>query len=42
MARPKSKAYEAPEEQLRLFPEVSGNALNGLGEAARRRPTPIY
>lgn len=24
------------------FPEVSGNAINGLGETARRRPTPFF
>ncbi len=29
-------------DQLRLVPEVSGNAINGLGEPAPRRPTPIY
>jgi Pyruvate/2-oxoacid:ferredoxin oxidoreductase delta subunit len=34
--------YQPPEAQRRLFPEVSGNTLNGLGEADRRRPTPIY
>jgi len=25
-----------------LRPEISGNAINGLGEARRRRPTPVY
>jgi epoxyqueuosine reductase len=30
------------DEQRALLPDVSGNALNGLGEAARRRPTAIY
>jgi Pyruvate/2-oxoacid:ferredoxin oxidoreductase delta subunit len=29
-------------EQLALMPEVSGNAVNGVGETDRRRPTPIY
>lgn len=29
-------------EQLALMPEVSGNTVNGVGEACRRRPTPIY
>ncbi len=29
-------------EQMALWPEVSGNAINGLGEAARRRASPIY
>jgi hypothetical protein len=26
---------------LALRPDVSGNAINGLGEAAPRRPTPV-
>ncbi len=34
--------YRPPAEQLALFPEISGNSLNGLGEAVRRRPSPIY
>ncbi len=34
--------YRVADEQLGLFPEVSGNAVNGLGERARRRPTPVY
>lgn len=34
--------YEPSQEQLALFPEVSGNALNGLGETQLRRPTPLY
>ena len=34
--------YEPPEEQLRLFPEISGNKVNGLGETERRAPSPIY
>ena len=29
-------------EQRALFPEISGNAVNGLGEPAVRRPSPIY
>ena len=36
------RPFEPPEEQLRLLPEISGNALNGLGELAPRRPLPIY
>lgn len=35
-------AYQPNPEQLALFPEVSGNAINGLGESAVRRPTPVY
>ncbi len=34
--------YEAPEVQRRLFPDITGNAVNGLGEEARRSPSPIY
>lgn len=30
------------DEQMRLWPEVSGNAINGLGEASPRRPSPVY
>lgn len=29
-------------EQLSLFPEISGNTINGLGEAQVRSPSPIY
>lgn len=29
-------------EQLRLWPDISGNTINGLGETAPRRPSPIY
>lgn len=35
-------AWKATEEHLRLFPAVSGNAINGIGERARRRPTIVY
>ena len=34
--------FEPSEAQRRLTPEVSGNAINGLGETARRRPSPVY
>ncbi len=37
-----STPYQPNPEQLALFPKVSGNAINGLGEPAARRPTPIY
>jgi Pyruvate/2-oxoacid:ferredoxin oxidoreductase delta subunit len=30
------------DEQRALIPKVSGNAINGLGESARRRPSPVY
>jgi len=29
-------------DQLQHWPTISGNAINGVGEAAVRRPTPIY
>jgi Pyruvate/2-oxoacid:ferredoxin oxidoreductase delta subunit len=34
--------YTPSEEQRALMPEISGNAINGLGERAKRRPEPIY
>jgi ferredoxin len=34
--------YQASPEQLNLWPDVSGNDINGLGEEAECRPRPIY
>ncbi|MEJ2433522.1 MAG: hypothetical protein P8Y53_10290, partial [Pseudolabrys sp.] len=34
--------YLMPEALKRLFPSVSGNTVNGLGEERRRRPSPIF
>ncbi|MGH8247792.1 MAG: 4Fe-4S dicluster domain-containing protein, partial [Gammaproteobacteria bacterium] len=34
--------YCPSEAQRALFPDLSGNKVNGLGEAERRRPTPLY
>jgi Pyruvate/2-oxoacid:ferredoxin oxidoreductase delta subunit len=34
--------FTPSDEQLALWPEESGNAINGLGEQTSRRPTPIY
>ena len=42
MVKRTPEIYQVPDEQARLFPEVSGNAINGLGEAAARRPRQIY
>ncbi len=42
MAKRKSQTYRPPAELLRLFPEISGNEVNGLGERDRRRPSPIF
>lgn len=36
MSQGRNRPYQPPEEQLRLFPEVSGNSVNGHGEAVRR------
>ena len=41
-ASPERAPYRPHPEQVPLFPEVSGNDINGLGERAPRRPTPIY
>ncbi len=42
MARTPKPVYEPPADQLALFPEISGNAVNGLGETEVRHPSPIY
>lgn len=42
MAAKDKPAYQVPDVQKALFPDISGNTLNGLGETERRRPTPIY
>lgn len=34
--------WQPSEEQMALWPAVSGNAINGVGEEAARRPSPIY
>ena len=34
--------YHPTERQRSLFPGISGNAVNGLGETRRRNPTPLY
>lgn len=41
MAKNREK-FIPSEEQMALWPEVSGNEVNGLGEAKIRRPSPIY
>ena len=35
-------AYRPKPEVLRRFPDISGNAVNGLGEHAFRQPKPIF
>ena len=42
MARSDRPAYQPPAEQLALFPDISGNTLNGLGETEIRPPPPIF
>lgn len=37
-----SQRWEPPAEALAHFPEVSGNAVNGLGESERRAPSPFF
>jgi len=42
MAKPDKPIYQPPEAQLKLFPEISGNTVNGRGEQVRRRPSPVF
>ena len=42
MAMVKRALYLMPEALKRLFPSISGNSVNGLGEQKRRRPSPIF
>jgi NAD-dependent dihydropyrimidine dehydrogenase PreA subunit len=38
----KRALYAIPQALKDLFPSVSGNAVNGLGESRHRRPSPIF
>ncbi len=42
MSGEKKKSFRPSPEQEALLPEISGNAINGLGEEDVRRPTPVY
>ena len=42
MARRRLPIWQPSDEQMQLWPEVSGNAINGVGEISSRRPSPIY
>ncbi|PPR11345.1 MAG: 3-chloro-4-hydroxyphenylacetate reductive dehalogenase [Alphaproteobacteria bacterium MarineAlpha11_Bin1] len=42
MRADKKLPYKPPAHQIALFPDVSGNTLNGLGESEIRPPTPIF
>ncbi len=39
---PDNKSYQPPTNFTDLFPEISGNAINGLGEQDVRRPSPFF
>jgi epoxyqueuosine reductase len=34
--------WRPSDDQMQHWPPVSGNAINGVGEEARRRPSPVY
>ncbi len=36
------RTFSPNPEQMHLWPGVSGNTINGLGETTTRRPTPVY
>ncbi len=42
MKNTKKINYQPGKDQLALFPPISGNSINGLGENQRRRPSPLY
>jgi epoxyqueuosine reductase len=42
MTRRRLPIWQPSEDQMRHWPPVSGNAINGLGEASQRLPSPIY
>lgn len=42
MPRLRRSPWRPTDEQMRLWPSVSGNTINGVDEAAPRRPSPIY
>jgi ferredoxin len=42
MTHRKLPVWTPSAEQLAHWPAISGNAINGVGEAAPRRPSPIY
>jgi Pyruvate/2-oxoacid:ferredoxin oxidoreductase delta subunit len=39
---PKRSTWTPSDDQMRHWPAASGNAINGVGEEAQRRPSPIY
>ncbi len=42
MAESPYRPFAPKAEQVALMPEISGNTINGVGEAERRRASPIY
>lgn len=36
------KGFTPDAEQMKLWPEISGNTVNGVGESECRRPSPVY
>ncbi len=38
----RAPVWRPSDDQMRHWPAVSGNAINGVGEEAPRRPSPIY
>ena len=34
--------FRVPAEQMSLWPDISGNSINGLGETEKRRPSHVY
>ncbi len=42
MKKSKYSDYQPGKDQLALFPDISGNTVNGLGDDHLKRPTPLY
>ena len=42
MRRRPLPVWKPSDDQMRCWPAVSGNSINGVGEQVRRRPSPIY
>jgi len=42
MRRRKLPIWQPSDEQMQLWPPISGNAINGVDEEPARRPSPIY
>ena len=42
MRRRPLPVWKPSDDQMRHWPAVSGNSINGVGEKVRRRPSPIY